>query len=166
MKHRKAITLTAVALVALLPLAAFAEPGPGHRGRGPGKGFLPPPGYLDLSDEQIEASRAIRESVRAEMEPLRDERRALREQLKTALEDENPDAAAVGQMVIEIHGLRGQTRTILENAEGQFSALLTAEQLEKWENFKELRSSRRGPRHRGAGSGFGGGSSFGGGPIG
>ncbi len=170
MKHRKTIAFAAVTLLALLPLAALAAPGERH-GRGPGRGIFPPPGYLDLSEEQIESTQAILEGVRAEMGATREERRTLREELKALLEGDNPDAAAVGQLVISLHDLRQQTRTILEDAESQFAALLTAEQLEKWENFKELRESRRGPGRRGpsrggdfSGAGFGDG--FERGPIG
>ncbi len=149
MKHRKTIAFAAVTLIALLPLAAIAAPGDRH-GRGPGRGMFPPPGYLDLSDEQIEAAAAIRESVHAEMTATRDERGTLRDELKAALESDDPDATAVGQLVIELHGLRQHTRATLEGAESAFAAILTAEQLEKWENFKELRKGRRGGRHRGA----------------
>ena len=122
--------------------------------------MFPPPGYLDLADEQIEATNAIRDSVRAEMGAAHEEMDALREELKAALDNDSPDAAAVGQLVIELHGLREQTRATLEDAESRFAALLTDEQLEKWENFKELRKGRRGPgHHRGPfGAGFGGGT--------
>ncbi len=148
MKQRKTLTLIAAALLALLPLAVIAEPpgdrqrGPG-RGHGPGRGMFPPPGYLDLTDEQIEAAQAVRESVRAEMEAGREEQRALHEQLEATLDGDNPDAATVGQMVIELRTMRRQKRVILEDAESRFAALLNAEQLEKWENFKELRKGRR-----------------------
>ncbi len=169
MKQRKTFALIAVALLALLPLAALAGPGDRQRDRGPGRGqaghrnLFPPPGYLDLSDEQIEAAEGIRENVRAEMGAVRDETRTLREALKAALDGDNPDATAIGQMAIELHGLRQQTRATLEDAQSQFAALLTPDQLEKWENFKELRKGRRGPgRHRG---GFGGGAA-GDGPVG
>ncbi len=178
MKQRKTFALIAVALLALLPLAAIAEPGDRdrHRGRGPGRGMFPPPGYLDLSDEQIDAAEAIRESARAEMGAAREETGTLRDALKTMLESDSPNAAEVGQLVIDLHGLRQQTRATLEDAESQFAALLTAEQLEKWENFKELRKGRRGPgRHRGQpergqegpafGAGFGAGADRSG-PIG
>lgn len=155
MKHRKTLALTALALLALLPLVALASPGERH-GRGPGRGMFPPPGYLDLSDEQIEATQAILEGVRAEMSGTREERHALREELKAILDSDNPDANAAGQLVISLHDLRQQTRAILEDAENQFAALLTAEQLEKWENFKELRESRRGRRGPGRGGDFSG----------
>ncbi|MCP3959403.1 MAG: periplasmic heavy metal sensor [bacterium] len=162
MTHRKTIALIAVALLALLPLAAFAGPGegPGHRGhgRGPDGPMIPPPGYLDLNDEQIEAAEALRDDARAQLEGVREQTRALHEQMKAALETDNPDALTVGQLAIEIHGLRDRVRTVREDVETQFAALLDAEQLEKWENFKELRESRRGPRHRGgSGKGFRGG---------
>ncbi len=164
MKHRKTIVFLALALLALLPLAAIAEPDRGQRGRGPGRGMFPPPGYLDLTDEQIEAARAIRESTRGEMQALREEKRTLHEQLKALLDGDSPDATEVGELTIELHGLRQQTRAILEAAEAEFAALLTSEQLEKWENFKELRQNRRGPRHR-RGPGSGGGAGFGGGDF-
>ena len=168
-QRNRLLNLTTIALLALLPLAAFAEPGFGHRDRGPGRGMFPPPDYLDLTDEQLEAAEAIRESVRAEMGATRDQQRSLREQLKAALDGDNPDAATVGQMVIDMHALRAQGRAVMAEAEGRFAALLDAEQREKWENFKQLRENRRGPRHRGGPGGrFGGGPGFGlgGGPRG
>ncbi len=54
--------------------------------------------------------------------------------------------------------------TTRENAESRFAALLTAEQLEKWENFKELRKGRRGARRGGHGGPFGAGFGDGFGP--
>ena len=173
MKQRKTLALIVTTFLTFLAVAAFAAPGDrlrgdGHRGGGPGRGMFPPPGYLDLSAEQIEATQAIREGVRAELSANREETRTLRESLKAALDGDNPDSATVGQMMIDLHGLRQQTRATMEAAESQFAALLDAEQLEKWENFKELRQSRRGPgRHRGHskggpagpfGAGFGAGS--------
>ncbi len=147
MKQRKTLTFIAIGLLALLPFAVIAQPGDRGHGRGPGHGpgrsMFPPPGYLDLTDEQIEAAQAIRDSARAEMEAGREEQGALHDQLKAMLDGDNPDVAEVGSLVIELHGMRQQKRTILENAESQFAALLNAEQLEKWENFKELRQGRR-----------------------
>ena len=153
MTYRK-IALITLALAVCLPLAALAEPGFG-RHHGPGRGFFPPPGYLDLSEEQIEAVEALRETVRADMEAHRTEARALHEQLRTALENESPDPAQVGQLVIDLHRQKEQGRAAWESVESQFAALLTPEQLEKWENFKELRGNRRERRHeRGFGEGL------------
>ena len=163
MTHRKTVILFALALLTLLPLAAFAGPGdgPGHRGpagRGPGGPIIPPPGYLDLTEDQIEAAEALRDDARAQLEGVREQMQALREQMKAELDTDNPDAQTVGQLAIDIHNLRDRVRGVREDTEAQFAALLDAEQLEKWENFKELRENRRGPRHRGGfGKGFRGG---------
>ncbi len=178
MTHRK-IALVLLALATALPLAALASPGgsgpggadpgfsgPGFGGPGFGRGqgarghhgarhLFPPPGYLDLTDEQIDAVEALREDLRARLDGVRDEGRALREQLRAALEGDAPDAARVGQLVIDLDAHRDQVRAVFEDAESRLAALLTEEQLEKWENFKELRAHRRGPRHHRLRGGFG-----------
>lgn len=153
-------TLVSTLLFALIPTLLLAEPpgrgagfrdrpGPGLRGgHGPGGGFLPPPGYLDLTAEQKAAAEDLREQARAELEPLHEQVRTQWEQLRTMLDADNPDATAVGQRLIAIHQQRDEIRTRLESYGQRFAALLTPEQLAKWENFKELRHARR-PGHDG-----------------
>ncbi len=153
---RNQLALIAILLIAFVPVAAVAGPGdgPGERGGfdpgfgpgGPRGQFLPPPGYLDLSDEQRDAAQAIRDGVRDEMGALRDQGRTLRQDLDAALKGDSPDAAIVGQLMIDLHALRPQFRSLLESAEADFAALLDEEQLQKWENWKEIRQSRRGDR--------------------
>ncbi|MEE8522348.1 MAG: Spy/CpxP family protein refolding chaperone [Thermoanaerobaculia bacterium] len=160
----------ALALVVLIPAVALAGPGfgpRGDRGDGPGRHFLPPPGYLDLTDEQIDAAQVIRDDLRQQVQALHQDHAALRQQLRDLLDGDNPDPAAVGELVIELHGERGQLRDALTAADAEFSTLLTEEQLVKWENFKELRG-RRGHRGSGAGRGEGHGprGGFGGPPGG
>ncbi len=153
MTYRK-LALFTLALAVLLPLAASAEPG-GDRHRGSGRGLLPPPGYLDLSEEQVEATQALREAVREDVQAQREQTRALRDQLEAALANGSPDATEVGQLVIELHQQKEARRSARESIESQFTALLTEEQLEKWENFKELRGNRRHQRReRAFGEGF------------
>lgn len=168
--------LVVVGLASLLVASgAMAGPGPGRRGPGPSMG----PGmeggfgekghhiaqafahgarrvaeYLDLTEEQITASRSLAEELRATVEPIREEIGPLHEQLRTALDADNPDAATVGALMVQIDGLRDQMATAAESFEAQFVALLTPEQVEKWEHFQELRPDR-GPRGRGPGQGPG-----------
>ena len=169
MKTRLWISLTMV-LMLTLPLAGLAQPpflggdGPGffgpdgprgERGRGPGargdhhglRGLLPPPGYLDLSDEQIAAVQALVTELRAEMEPIREQGREVHSQLRDALESDSATAEQIGALVLEGKGLREQGKSILESYADRFSALLTEEQRVKWENFRELREQRRSGRH-------------------
>lgn len=134
------------------PGAAFGDRARVRHGHGL-RGFLPPPGYLDLSDEQIEAVHELLQSMHAELEPLREQRRGLHEQLEAVLEADDPDAATVGQLVIDGKDLREQKHAVFESYTARFEALLTSEQLEKWEHFREIREERReqrrSRRHRG-----------------
>ncbi|MEM7349881.1 MAG: hypothetical protein AAF657_03685 [Acidobacteriota bacterium] len=140
MQHRN-IALIALALTVSLPLTALAEPGLGERGARRGR-ILPPPGYLDLSDEQIEAAEALRESFRPDFEALRSETQDLRQQLQTALAEATPAPTQVGELVIVLEGQKARMSELRAAVEGQFAALLNEEQLARWENFKELREGR------------------------
>lgn len=155
MTQSKVATAAAVLFFLLLgPLASFADQQgrPGGRGRGMGShSLLPPPGYLDLSEAQREAAKSIREAARSEMEANREESSALRQQLKAELDSETPDAMNVGRLTIDLHQLRQSAGAIREQVEAEFGLILSAEQLEKWENFKELRASRRSRRSGGPG---------------
>lgn len=147
MQHRKT-ALFALALVISLPLVALAAPDFGERG-GRARHILPPADYLDLSDEQIEAAEALREDARADFENLRTETRDLRQQIEAALADADPDPTQVGQLVIDLKGQRERMGALRADVEARFAALLSEEQIAKWENFKELRESRRDRRHGG-----------------
>lgn len=105
---------------------------------------------LDLSEEQIEQARQIRESTREEVQPLAEASRALRQELRTALESESPSAEAVGSIVISLHQNRQQVHDLHQQALTDFEAILTPEQLERFQELKERRQERRfGPRGRG-----------------
>lgn len=164
-RSRFLIPILALAFLSL-PVVLFAGPGGpegdergfGRMGHGPGHHggpLLPPPGYLDLSEEQRQAARAIHESFREGLRGDHEEMRGLRQQLHQALESENPDPTEVGRLMIDLHSRRDGFHAAREAATAEFEALLTPEQLEKWQNFKELRESRHG-RHGRHGHGEGG----------
>lgn len=168
------VLAAALCLAAALPLMAQGPGfGPGHGpgpGAGPGAAFGPADGqgphlgrlagWLELTDEQIEAARALFETVRTEAEPLRDEQKALRDELRTVLEADAPDATEVGTLVLALHDNRQEIRGLREAAWADFEALLTPEQLEKLEQLQAVRQhfGRRGPGRAAGGSsgpGFG-----------
>ncbi len=193
------LILTLLTCALLLTLPAVAQPpgqsgggfgggpggvggdGPGMRGpggHGPGGlhgGFLSHriAEYLELTDEQIAAAKQIKEDLRAEVEPLHEQAQTQRQDLRDLLDTDNPDAATVGQLVIDSHGIREQVRSAGEDAKAAFVALLTPEQLELWEDLQNIRDvfgpgkgrfgggpgAEGGPRHRGP---HGGGERFGG----
>lgn len=154
----------ALALLLVSPLLALhvaAQPpgnGPGigpHAAFGPG-GQDGPPRFLlpriaellDLTDAQIAQAKALLEELKVSGEPLREQGEALRAELRELLEGNAPDATAVGTLVIELHGLAEEGRALRDQFEGDFAAILTPEQLERWELAKDLRGFIGGPHGR------------------
>lgn len=152
-------------LVALLALpflspTALAQPpaapgdGPGGPGFGPrgahgahGGGLFGNLGFLvrflDLTEEQQAQVQALRENLRQNSALLREESRALRQDLRTALDAEAPDATEVGELAIALHGQRQELRQLRDQAIADFEALLTQEQLESFQQLKESIQDRR-----------------------
>jgi Spy/CpxP family protein refolding chaperone len=142
-------------------------PGPfaaGAEGGGPGGGFPPLRRlafFLDLTETQVTQAQAIFDAAQAEIQPLREARRPLLEQLRAALDAAEPDPAAVGALVIDLHANREAIHGVLEGALDDFEAILTPEQLER---FEVLRDARRVFGHRGRHHGPGPGGPGPGGP--
>lgn len=167
-------TLFALSVCLLTAGVALAGPGPGrgHFG-GPGPGFGPGheagPGHpiaaaflhgrweriadhLDLTEAQRDQVRTLGEDLRATVEPLRESMGPLHESLRTALDATTPNATAVGEIVIEIDVARDQIKAATEAFIEDFEALLTPEQLELWEQWRENHGERgRGRGGRGPG---------------
>ena len=163
--NRSRLTLVAaLAVAALLALPALplaAQPPAGAAGQGPGG----PPGaeaaffplapitqFLDLTSDQVDQTRALLDDLKAKVQPLRQQERTLHQQLADLLRGDNPDAAAVGALVIQIQGVRGQIKAARDDFDTAFTALLTATQAGRWSILKEVRQTF-GPRHRRPGGG-------------
>jgi len=132
-------------LTLMLTVAAVAAP-PGRRGDGPrGDRRMARPArlaeLLDLTESQRTSVRALRETLKAKMQPLIEQRRANREALKAALDA--GDAAKAGELALANHKLRSQFRTARESFKTSVAALLTPEQNTKWEIAREMREKRR-----------------------
>ncbi|MEM9293297.1 MAG: periplasmic heavy metal sensor [Acidobacteriota bacterium] len=154
-----ALGVLALALTLIPGTSLFAQPSEGaffDGQRGPGGGFGENLAeYLDLTEEQIAAVQQIRSDAQATSQPIREEQRALRDQLRDLLDSDAPDATTVGETVIAARALGEQLKGIAEGARSDMEALLTPEQLEAWETLQDIRgifSDRgdRGPRGPGA----------------
>lgn len=160
MKSRK-LTMIVLAAALVVPGVLLAQgngdgppdgpPGaaPGQ-GQGPGPGIrelLPPPGYLQLTDGQKEAAKGLAEDLRAAIEPIREELQAKREALRDAIEADDPNAAEIGQLVLDVRALEGQVRDEVKAAGDAFRDLLDTDQQLKYDHFLELRQlqAQRGP---------------------
>ncbi len=168
MKRRNIPVLTL--FIIFIATAAFAQgPGPG----GPGG---PPPGqgqgqdgpnilfeFLDLTDAQIEAWQGLVDAHREAIRPLREEQRALHEQLRDAIESDTPDALTIGNLMIATHDLKEEQKAAREALEVSLTALLTADQIIRYEAFKAAQALLgRGGGHRGTGGSGGPGGPGGG----
>ena len=166
--NRRTIATIALTGMLLAGTGTFAQRGPGPGGEGfmkpgghhgaPGGGrrggrreVLPPDRFLKnrigLSEEQLAQVGQLREDFKATVEPLREQGRAMRKSLRTELESDTPSAETAGHLVISGRDVRDQIRAARENVRESFRALLTPEQVEQLEEFRQ-----RGPR-RGFGRG-------------
>lgn len=127
--------------LALLPLSALAQQhrflaeGPGPDG--PKDAIRMVAQYLELTPEQGEAWRALMETLKLQQQPLVDQIRPLEEALGQAIQSPEPDPAAVGDLVLQIHALKEQMRSNEETYRSAFEGLLTVEQGEKLFKLRE-----------------------------
>lgn len=87
--------------------------------------------YLELSQEQIESIRALVEMRRNTVRPLNDQIAEKEKTLRELLESGNPDAATVGKLAIEIHGLRQEIAATLQQFHKDLEGLLSEAQVRK-----------------------------------
>ena len=93
--------------------------------------------YLQLTPEQVTQQQALWKTLTAKLDGVREQEKALAEQLRTALQGSNPNACDVGTLVVGIDALRDQTRAALQEFDEAFTAILTPEQKAKYEALKE-----------------------------
>ncbi|HVE71805.1 MAG TPA: Spy/CpxP family protein refolding chaperone [Thermoanaerobaculia bacterium] len=139
----KRITIT-ILLLTMIATAALAAPRPGAP-QGPGHGAKLAE-FLDLSDTQIASTQALRETLRATVEPLHDSQKANREQIEAALQA--GDSAKAGTLMLANYQLAQQIKAARDAFKSGFEALLNADQKAKLAILEELREARheRGPR--------------------
>jgi Spy/CpxP family protein refolding chaperone len=143
----------ATAVLAFAVSATAQPPGPGGPGRGGpgGPGGPPLDRLLQLTTEQQQALRTLREEERETTRPIAEQMRPLHGSLRQALESGNPDPTTVGNYMIQIHTLEQQIRSVHDSFQEKLVALLTPEQKEKFDAFQ-----KEGPRGRGGRRGPGG----------
>jgi Spy/CpxP family protein refolding chaperone len=140
-----------LAFLFVFAAVAFAAPPERPQQGGGGRALLPPGGlaeYLSLSDAQVTQARALRETVKSTIAPLRDQMRANREAMQTALAA--GDTAKAGELALAARNIGQQMKDAQQSFETSFAAMLTPEQKAKWDAYQqilELRGRRpSGPR--------------------
>lgn len=94
-------------------------------------------GFLDLTEQQVAQWQAVHESRRGAMEGHRESLHALHGRIDELAGAEDPDAAAVGELVIEAHRRRQAVRAEVEAVHEELMSLLTPEQRDRFEAMRE-----------------------------
>lgn len=136
---RKTLPVAALFALLLLPLAASAAPGRGNPGN-PADILTNPRAlarYLKLTPAQIETTKQLLQTLHNATRPLHEQQKPLHEQLRAQLDAAGPDNCAIGTTLLQIEGLRDQIREARQDFDEAFSAILTPEQLAKYEALKD-----------------------------
>ena len=136
MKSKSLLTAAVFLTLVGLPLLAEAARPP----QNPGAILRNPRAlsrYLKLTPEQNATFKTLREALQADLKPLQEQVKPLKDQLETQLDAASPDACAVGQTAVALDAVRDDIRAAYQKFDEAFSAILTPEQLEKYEHLKE-----------------------------
>ncbi|MCS6816974.1 MAG: Spy/CpxP family protein refolding chaperone [Blastocatellia bacterium] len=104
--------------------------------------------YLGLTPEQVTQIQERLKAYRNEIFPLQQQLRAKSHELRLALDAPQPNATAIGQLVLERRALRQQLREKQQKLRADLEALLTPEQKQKLTEWRQMRPPLR-PRRWG-----------------
>jgi Spy/CpxP family protein refolding chaperone len=102
---------------------------------------------LDLTAEQKATAERLHTEMAAKAKPLMEQHHQQWREVHEMLDADNPDATAIGERMIAAHASREQLKAIHEEAMTRFSAVLNAEQLEKFKKFQEMHRDHDGEGH-------------------
>lgn len=124
--------------------SGFMEPGRGHHGK---KHFEKMIKELNLTKEQQEKAKALKEARKGKMKASMEKMRPLHEELRTLLEADKVDMSKVRTQLEKIAALQVDLR--LSHIEGrlEFEAILTPEQKAKLKTMHKKRQDERKKHH-------------------
>jgi Spy/CpxP family protein refolding chaperone len=149
----KALATVVVSALLLAPSLALAKGGPpapaAPASLATADGLLDHPRdlarFLRLTPDQVKQLMGFYQTLEAAVQPLRDARPALCTQLRTDLGAAAPDPNAVGADTISLFDNKQQIRAAREAFDTSFSAILTPDQLARWDALKHLVNFLNGP---------------------
>lgn len=101
---------------------------------------------LQLTEDQQEEWRRVREQHEASVRPLLSQMRDITERLETEANLENPDPTVVGQLELDRRSIGRQLRTSRAQVDEDLARLLDRDQAIRWEALQENgRGGSRGP---------------------
>jgi Spy/CpxP family protein refolding chaperone len=148
--RRSTLTLTALLALLLLPFAAEAA---GRQPRDPGAILRNPralAAYLRLTPQQVTTAQRLAAELKAAETPLLQAEKPLAEAYRNLIEAASPNPCDVGQAALALRANREKIRAARENFDTQFSAILTPEQLARYEALKAAAHFLQGDDDQGA----------------
>jgi Spy/CpxP family protein refolding chaperone len=141
MRNRRLASLLAIVAVLLaLPLAAQPPQGPGKPGDP--AAILHNPRllarYLHLTPDQVAATQKLADSLKATLDPLHQQGQQLRDAFHAAVTAANANPCDVGQAALAVYANDQKIKAALDDFDAKFSALLTPDQLARYEALKAL----------------------------
>jgi periplasmic protein CpxP/Spy len=124
--------------------AAFAG-GAGGAAAGPAHHFDHLAKALALTDDQKAAAKPLQDELQATVQPLCADLHQKHQAIESAL-NSGADAATVGELMIAAHASQQKLKEAHDKFSQSFAALLTPDQLKK---FQSLQQERGAGRHRG-----------------
>lgn len=106
-------------------------------------------GTLNLNSSQVTSIRQLAQSRREALRSIREEARPKFQQLMTLLHQPNPDATAVGRVVIELKAVHEQARAKQNEYEKQLTSLLNPTQQQIVNNLRNQAQTYRALRSMG-----------------
>jgi len=139
MRSRRAVSILAALAVFLLALPLAAQPPRGPRD--PAEILHNPrllAHYLHLTPDQVTASQKLFADLKATLDPLHQQAQTLRDAFEAAVSAPNANPCDVGQAALAVHANQEKIKAALDDFDKKFSALLTPEQLARYEALKAL----------------------------
>ena len=96
---------------------------------------------LDLDDQQVAQLQQMIQTREAAIGAAQRQAEGFRTQLESALSQPNPDAAAVGALVISIRGVEKQIAQHQADFRNAFLGILSDEQIQRVESFRFIRAA-------------------------
>jgi protein CpxP len=127
----------------LIAVPAGGPPG-GRMGKGSGRHLARMAKALDLTDAQKEQVKAILETEKANVAPLRQKFAETREKIRLAVETTPFDEAAVRSLAVSQNETRTEMTVSRARAESRIFALLSPEQKERAKKFRPWGEKRPG----------------------
>ena len=144
--HKTKILLLSVLALFLLALPAMAQPG-GNARPDPNEILHNPRAlarFLKLTPAQQETLKTLAQELEGKVKPIRDQQKALKDQLQDQLDAASPNACTIGDTVLDIHENYEKIEAALKDFDTKFTAILTPEQKRKYDALKEAAKLLRG----------------------